>query len=159
VPYWLYWFLLGVGLIAFEALVAFTFYAGAIALGAFPAAIVAALGGSVELQVAVFAVGSAFSLLVIRPLAKRHLQTPATIRTGTDALIGAHAVALEPVDADGGQVKIRGGDVWTARSADPGTSFDAGAKLVVKNVRGVAVEVTAVEPDADPPPEPGAPTH
>lgn len=45
-PDWLIWFLIGVGLIAFEAVAAFTLYAGAVAFGAFPAAIVAAFDAS-----------------------------------------------------------------------------------------------------------------
>jgi membrane protein implicated in regulation of membrane protease activity len=80
-PMWLFWFLLGVGLIAFETLVAFTMYAGAIALGAFPAAIVAALDAPLEVQVAVFALGSGLSLVFVRPFAHRHLVTPQKIRT------------------------------------------------------------------------------
>ena len=146
-PDWLIWFLIGVVLIAFEAVVAFTLYAGAVALGAFPAAIVAALGGSLELQVAVFAVGAAFSLIVLRPIARRQLNAPAPIRTGTDNLIGARAVVTEPVSDDGGLVKIRGGDVWTARSLEPHRDFGVGEEVLVREIRGVAALVTAAEPD------------
>jgi len=148
-PDWLIWFLIGVALIAFEAVVAFTLYAGAVALGAFPAAIIAALGASLELQVAVFATGAAFSLLVLRPIARRQLAMPAPIRTGTDTLIGARAVVVEAVTDDGGLVKIRGGDVWTARSLEPERRFETGAEVVVREIRGVAALVA----DQD---EPGA---
>jgi membrane protein implicated in regulation of membrane protease activity len=141
VPDWLIWFLIGIGLIATEALVAFTLYAGAVSLGAFPAAIVAALGASLELQVAVFAAGSGFSLLVLRPIARRQLQTAQTIRTGTDTLIGARATVMETVDDDSGLVKIRGGDVWTARALEAQRSFAAGEEVVVREVKGVAVLV------------------
>ena len=143
---WLVWFLIGMGLIAVEALVAFTFYAGAISLGAFPAALVAALGAPVEAQVAVFSIGAAFSLVVIRPLARRHLITPAKIRTGTDQLPGSRAVVTQAVDEDGGQVKIMGGGVWSARTASPTTRFEVGASVSVTEVRGVAVIVVA-EPE------------
>jgi membrane protein implicated in regulation of membrane protease activity len=137
---WLFWFLLGVLLIAVEAVVAFTLYAGAVALGAFPAAIFAALGASVEIQVAVFAIGTAFSIVVLRPIARRQLATQGT-PTGTDALIGAHATVIETVDGDRGVVKIRGGDVWSARTLDPKQSFDEGAEVVVSEIRGVFVLV------------------
>jgi len=143
---WLVWFLIGMGLIAIEALVAFTFYAGAVSLGAFPAALVAALGAPVEAQVAVFSIGAAFSLVVIRPLARRHLITPAKIRTGADQLPGSRAVVTQAVDEDGGQVKIMGGGVWSARTGDPATRFEAGASVLVAEVRGVALIVVA-EPD------------
>lgn len=145
-PLWLFWFLLGVGLIAFETLVAFTMYAGAVALGAFPAALVAALDASLEVQVAVFAVGSALSLAFVRPLARRHLLTPQKIRTGTDSLIGARATVSRTVDDDAGEVKIRGGDVWSARSLDPGASYEEGTAVWVHEVRGVAVIVDAGGP-------------
>lgn len=151
-PLWLVWFLIGIGLIATEALVAFTFYAGAVALGAFPAALVAALGASVEVQVAVFIVGAAFSLVVIRPLARKHLITPASIKTGTDQLPGSQATVREAVTADGGQVKVVGGGVWSALAADPGARFEPGAEVVVVEVRGVSAIVAApAGPDAEVP--------
>lgn len=152
-PDWLYWFLLGVLLLATEAVVAFTFYAGAVAFGAFPAAIVAAFGAPLEAQVAVFAIGAGFSLMVLRPIARRHLQEPQLIRTGSDALIGARATVLRAVDEDGGTVKIKGGDVWTARSLAPRQSFEAGAEVMVHEIRGVAVLVT--DPDSVESDEPG----
>jgi membrane protein implicated in regulation of membrane protease activity len=140
---WLFWFLLGVLLVAVEVMVAFTLYAGAVSLGAFPAAIVAALGASLEIQVAVFAVGAALSLLLLRPLARKHLVTPPAIRTGADALVGALATVVEPVDDDSGQVKIRGGDVWSARTARPGERFKKGAEVSIQAVRGVTVVIGA----------------
>ncbi|CAN5461969.1 NfeD family protein [soil metagenome] len=144
-PLWLVWFLIGMGLLAVEALVAFTFYAGAVSLGAFPAAVVAALGASVEVSVAVFSVGAAFSLLVIRPLARQHLITPSKIRTGTDQLPGSRAVVLSAVDEDGGQVKIMGGGTWSARSDDPAIRFEVGANVIVKEVRGVSAIIATSE--------------
>src|SRR5436309_2383449 len=77
------------------------------------AAVVAAAGVVVEIQVAVFLVCTVASLAFIRPIAKRHLRTPARLRTGTAALVGTQALVLERVDRDCGQVKI-GGEVWTA---------------------------------------------
>jgi membrane protein implicated in regulation of membrane protease activity len=148
-PMWLIWFLLGTMLVVFEAVIAFTLYAGAIALGAYPAAVVAAAGGSLELQVAVFSAGAAFSLVVIRPLARRHLMTPPSIRTGTENLIGAQATVLERVDDDTGLVKIRGGDVWSARSHDPNAAYEAQTQVRVRAVRGVAVLVEALSADAE----------
>lgn len=148
-PMWLFWFLIGVGLIGFEALVAPTMYAGAVALGAFPAAIVAALDGSVELQTAVFAVGAGLSLVFIRPLARRHLRTPQAIRTGTEALIGARATVTRAVTDDGGEVKVRGGGVWTARSATAEEAFEVGTEVWVHQVSGVAVIVAAAPPAGD----------
>ena len=146
-PEWLIWFLIGAVLIAFEAIVAFTLYAGALSLGAFPASIAAAAGASIELQVAIFAAGAAFSLVVIRPIARRHMDVPASIRTGTDTLLGQEATVTETVDADGGQVKVRGGSVWTARAMNPADSFGVGDRVTVRKVSGVALLVEAAGAD------------
>jgi len=142
---WLFWFLLGIGLIAFEAVVAFTLYAGTVGVAAFPAAIAAALGASVEVQVAIFAVGAALSILLLRPVAKAHLITPPTIRTNANALLGTIAIVTRPVDDDGGEVKIKGGEVWSARTAESGKSYAEGTEVTVREVRGVTV---IVEPSA-----------
>lgn len=141
---WLFWFLLGVLLMAIEVTVAFTLYAGAVSLGAFAATIVAVFDGSLELQVAVFSVGAALSLLLIRPVARRHLVTPQRIRTGADALIGALATVTEAVDDDAGQVKVRGGDVWSARSEAPGERFEQGDEVSVREVRGATLLIGEV---------------
>jgi len=143
-PEWLIWFLIGAVLIAFEAIVAFTLYAGALSLGAFPASIAAAAGASIELQVAIFAAGAAFSLVVIRPIARRHLEVPAAIRTGTDTLLGQEATVTEPVDGDGGQVRVRGGSVWSARAQNADESFEAGTRVAIRQVSGVTLLVAGV---------------
>src|SRR5918998_3368732 len=109
-PDWVIWVILAAALAAGEAVAAFTFILGPLAIAAIVPAIVAAVGGSIEVQLGSFIVASIASLLLIRPIARRHLRTPAQIRTGTDALIGSRAVVLEQVNANSGQVKI-GGEV------------------------------------------------
>lgn len=146
-PEWLIWFLIGAALVAFEAIVAFTLYAGALSLGAFPASIAAAAGASIELQVAIFATGAAFSLVVIRPFARRHLDVPARLRTGTDTLLGQEATVTEVVDADAGQVRVRGGSVWSARALEPGQAFAVGERVTVREVSGVALLVSLATAD------------
>jgi membrane protein implicated in regulation of membrane protease activity len=79
-------------------------------------------------------------LFVVRPIALRHLRTPIAIRTGTDALVGERAVVLEPVDADGGRVKLRG-EVWSARSFDPSRSIAAGQHVEVVQIDGATAIV------------------
>ncbi len=64
-------------------------------------------------------------LAVVRPVALRHLRTPAATRTGTAALVGPEAVVIERIDAHGGQVKLAG-EVWSARSYDPHVRHRAG---------------------------------
>lgn len=118
----------------------FTFILGPIALAAVVAGIVAAIGVGVGVQWAVFIIASIGSIAVLRPIAKRHLKTPAQIRTGTDALVGAPAVVIERVDQDNGRVKLRG-EVWTARSYDDDDVFEPGARVQVIKIDGATALV------------------
>src|ERR671939_203187 len=99
------WWIVAAGLLAVGEMVTVSFFLGPIALAA---AIVALAGGGAALQWVVFIAMSAASLLVLRPIARRHLRMPAQLRTGAAALVGARAVVLERVDGHGGQVKIGG---------------------------------------------------
>ena len=123
-PDWVIWVIAASALAAGE-IMTLGFFLGPIAIAAALSAIVAAIGAPVELQVAVFAVASVASLAVIRPVAKRHMRTPARLKSGTAALVGTRAVVLERVDADRGQVKI-GGEIWTARAYDEDDVFEPG---------------------------------
>ena len=87
-----------------------------------------------------FILASAASLLVLRPIATRHLRTPARIRTGSAALVGSKALVLERVDRDGGQVKI-GGEVWTARAFDDDDVIEPGARVEVMKIEGATALV------------------
>ncbi len=79
-------------------------------------------------------------LVVVRPVALRHLRTPLAIRTGTDALTGSTGLVLEPVDANGGRVKVRG-EIWSARSFDPSVSIEAGRNVEIVQIDGATVIV------------------
>ena len=138
-PDWVIWIIGAAALVAGEV---FTlgFIMGPIALAALLAAVVAAAGGGIGLQLAVFIVGSVASLAFVRPLAARHLRMPANTRTGAAALVGARAVVLERVDADHGMVKI-GGEVWTARPFDEEQSFEPGARVEVLKIEGATALV------------------
>jgi len=139
-PDWVIWVILAALLAAGEVMASFTFILGPIAIAAIVPAIVAAAGGPVEAQLGAFIVAAIASLLLIRPIARRHLQTPAKIRTGTAALIGSRAVVLERVDADHGQVKI-GGEVWTARPYDEDDIYEPGVRVEVIKIDGATALV------------------
>jgi membrane protein implicated in regulation of membrane protease activity len=116
------------------------FFLGAVALAALPAAAVAAAGASLSIQLAVFIVCSIASLAFIRPVARRHLNTPPAIRTGTAALVGARAVVLDRVHSGGGRVKI-GGEEWTARPYDEDDVYEEGARVEVMKIEGATALV------------------
>ena len=138
-PDWVIWTiaaaLLGVG-----EIISVSFFLGPIALAAAVAAIVAAIGVGVEVQMAVFVIASIASLAFLRPIARRHLHMPARLRTGTSALIGARGVALERIDARGGRVKI-GGETWTARAFDEAQVIEPGARVDIVKIEGATALV------------------
>ena len=129
------WWMIAAGVLAVGEIATLGFFLGPIAIAATLAAIVALVGGGLAVQWVVFIAASLASLLVLRPIARRHLRTPAALRTGTAALVGSPAVVLERVDRDGGQVKI-GGEVWTARAYDEDDAFDPGARVEVMKIDG-----------------------
>ena len=139
-PDWVIWVILAALLAAGEVMASFTFILGPLAIAAVVPAIVAAAGGPIEVQLGSFIVAAVASLLLIRPIARRHLRTPAQIRTGTAALIGSRAVVLERVDADSGQVKI-GGEVWTARPYDEDDIYEPGVRVEVIKIDGATALV------------------
>ena len=90
--------------------------------------------------IVVFAVVSLLLLLVVRPVARRHLLQRPAVPSNAEALLGNTAVVLAPVDAYQGRVKI-GGDVWSARSAGPEYSYGQGENLVVLQIDGATAVV------------------
>jgi membrane protein implicated in regulation of membrane protease activity len=111
-----------------------------LAAGALAAAVTGIITDNAGLQILVFLVVSVAMLAVARPLALRHLHTPAAIRTGTAALIGERGVVLEAVGADSGRVKLKG-EVWSARSYDPHHTIEAGRHVEVMQIDGATAVV------------------
>ena len=136
---WVLW-MVAAGLLAVGEMLTLGFFAGPIAIAAVTAAIVALAGGGVALQWIVFTVMSLGSLAVLRPIARRHLRTPAQLRTGTAALVGAAAVVIDRVDRDGGTVRLAG-EVWSARSFDEDHAFEPGTRVEVLRIDGATALV------------------
>ena len=139
-PDWGIWVILAAVLAAGEVAASFTFILGPVAIAALVPALIAGLGAPVEAQIVSFIVASIASLALVRPIARRHMSTPARIRTGTAALIGTRALVLDRVDADHGQVKI-GGEVWTARPYDEDDVYEEGARVEVVKIEGATALV------------------
>ncbi len=138
-PAWAIWVLVAVGLAVGEV-ITLGFFVEPIAVAAVLAAVVAAAGLGVGVQVIVFIAGSIASVAVLRPIARRHLRTPASLRTGTAALVGAKAVVLDRVDDTGGRVKI-GGETWTARAFFDGQVLEPGTRVEVAKIEGATALV------------------
>jgi membrane protein implicated in regulation of membrane protease activity len=139
-PGWIIWAIVAVVLALGELATPGLFFLGPVALAAIPAGIVALIGGAAWLQVLVFILGSLASLGVLRPIARSHLQMPALTRTGTAALVGARALVLERVDANGGRVRI-GGEEWSARAYMDDQVLEPGARVEVAKIEGATALV------------------
>jgi membrane protein implicated in regulation of membrane protease activity len=138
VPAWAIWIILA-AVLALGEVLTLGFFLGAVALAAVLAALVS-LAAGIPLQLIAFIAGSVASLLVLRPIAARHLRTPAQLRTGTAALVGAKATVLERVDDAGGRVKI-GGEEWSARPFFEGQVIEPGARVEVGRIEGATALV------------------
>ena len=109
---WQVWAVVAVICLILE-LTAGDFFIICFSIGAFFAAIVAAVGGGIYLQLLAFAVFTLISLFWVRPIAKRYLRKGEDSRvSNADALLGRQGRVVETVKADGfGRVQIDG-DIW-----------------------------------------------
>lgn len=114
-----------------------------LAAGALGSAIAAGLGLGVVGQVVVFATVSTLSLVVLRPIIRRHAlpsTTGADERLAVQELEGAPGRVLEQVTSHGGLVQIEG-ELWSARAFDTAQVIEPGAPVRVIEVRGATVLV------------------
>lgn len=139
-PGWAIWVIVAAALAGVEVF-SLTFLFGPLAVAALLAALVAGLGLAPVFQIAVFAGAAIASLAVLRPIAIAHVRTAIPARTGTAALVGQTAVVLEPVDANGGQIKL-GGEVWSARAYDGDRVFEPGQRVSVLEIRGATALIS-----------------
>jgi len=137
---WVLW-VIGAGALAVGEMLTLSFFLGPIAVAALVAAAAALAGAGVAVQLLLFTLASAASLLLLRPVARRHLRTPGQLRTGTAALVGSDALVTERVDAHGGQVKLAG-ELWSARSFDEDEVIEKGARVRVMQIQGATALVS-----------------
>ena len=137
---WVLW-MIAVGALTVGEILTMGFFLGPIAVAALVTALVALLGAGLAVQLVTFTLLSIASILVLRPIARRHLHAPAKVRTGAAALVGARAVVLEEVSAHAGTVKI-GGEVWTARPFDEDEVIEEGKRVEVLKIDGATALVS-----------------
>jgi membrane protein implicated in regulation of membrane protease activity len=140
VPDWAIWLIAAAVLVGVEVF-SITLFFGPLALAALLAALIAALGLGLAVQLIVFVLAAIASLAFLRPIARSHLRTPASLRTGTAALIGGTATVLERVDGSGGKIKIAG-EIWSARPYDEESVYEAGQKVSVLEIKGATALVS-----------------
>ena len=136
------WLMLLVALVAGEAItVGLTFIW--FAAGALGGLLVSVLGGAVWLQVVVFLIVSAVTLVLVRPAAAK-LLTPGISPTNADRVLSQIALVTEEIDniAETGQVKLFG-QVWSARS-ESGEIIPVQSRVRILRIEGVKVFVRMV---------------
>lgn len=106
--------------------------------GAVGASIMAMLGFSLPVQIAVFLLLSIILIAVTRPLAKKRLNARVEM-TNIDAVMGQEGIVEEDIPVNGsGQVRVDG-KTWTAVST--GGEIEKGTLVIIKSVRGVTLTV------------------
>ena len=105
------------------------------------------LGAPLWLQVIVAGVVAAILVLFLRPPLLRRLRrgedpTPSNV----DALIDLHGRVVATVSANGGQVKLSNGDVWTARSESG--ELEPDTPIHVSRIDGATAVVRSDSPTA-----------
>jgi membrane protein implicated in regulation of membrane protease activity len=134
------WVVVAVALAIGELLTPGLFFLGPLALGAAIAAIAAGLGAGFVGSTIVFIVVGLGSLLLLRPIARRHVRLPVLSRTGVDALVGRKALVTRTVDTHGGRVRI-GGEEWSARAYLDGEVLEEGSTVDVVKIEGATALV------------------
>ena len=135
---WQMWAVVAVICLIME-LMAGDFFIICFSIGSVFAAITAALGGGIYLQLLMFAIFTLISLFWVRPFAQRYLHKGEDQRvSNADALIDRQGRVIETVKADGfGRVQIDG-DIWKAVTNEPQDIHEG------KNVRVVGRESTII---------------
>ena len=120
------------------------------ALGALCALVAAVLGAPPWLQAVWFALITAVTLLLTRPLVRKYINGRAQ-PTNADRVIGMEGMAVETVDNLSGTGAVRvDGKVWSALSAG-GETIPSGTAIHVRSIRGVKLVVLpAAPPEAKP---------
>jgi membrane protein implicated in regulation of membrane protease activity len=142
---WVYWVILAV-ILAIGEIVSLSFFLAPFAVGAVAAALLDAAGVGVGGQFAAFFASSLLLLGIVRPIARRHVNMPPQLRTGTAALVGESAVVLERISngEDVGSVRLHG-QVWTARTyGDDEDPIEPGQRVHVMEIRGATALVTEI---------------
>jgi membrane protein implicated in regulation of membrane protease activity len=140
---WLLW-LIAAGLFAAGEVVSLDLVLLMFAGGALGGMTVALVGGATVLQLVAFIAISGLLLVLVRPVAQRHLteRTPLQL-DGVDRLIGRTAKVTREIDSSGGRIRM-GADEWSARTQHRGETFAVGETVRILQVDGA----TAVVGDA-----------
>lgn len=134
------WLGAGIALMAAEVL-AGDLWLVLVGMGALAGAGASAFTDNQWIATGVFSIVTLGLLVFARPALKRKFLHSTGMRTNTEALIGAKAVALSEIDGDGGLVKLAG-EEWTARNNVPGHVIEPGQSVTVVEISGATAVVS-----------------
>ncbi|MCQ6554995.1 NfeD family protein [Streptomyces sp. C10-9-1] len=117
-----------------------TLVLGLLAGAALLAAVVAGLGVGLLGQLVALGVAAAAGLVIVRPVALRHMAQAPLVREGSDALIGRRAEVKQEVTATSGLIRVSGED-WSARAIDESQVIPVGALVDVMEIDGATAVV------------------
>ncbi|MDT0392034.1 MULTISPECIES: NfeD family protein [Streptomyces] len=136
---WFVWLLAAAALGAAEFFT-LTLVLGLLAGAALVAAVVAGVGIGLLGQLVALGAAAAVGLVVIRPVALRHMNQQPLVREGSDALIGRRAEVVQEVTATRGLIKLSG-EEWSARALDESLVIPVGAWVDVMEIEGATALV------------------
>ncbi|MEU6914080.1 NfeD family protein [Streptomyces olindensis] len=136
---WFVWLLAAAALGAAEFFT-LTLVFGLLAGAALVAAVVAGVGIGLLGQLLALVAAAAAGLVLIRPVALRHMTQQPLVREGSDALIGKRAEVMQEVTATRGLIKLSG-EEWSARALDESHVIPAGALVDVMEIEGATAIV------------------
>ncbi|MCP1101048.1 membrane protein implicated in regulation of membrane protease activity [Aequitasia blattaphilus] len=115
------------------------------AIGAICAFFAAVLGGNLMVQVIVFIGISILSLILTRPLVKKHFNNSREA-TNVYSLIGQQGLVIIPIDTlrAEGRVEVKGQE-WAAKTESPHGKIETGTEVEVKRIEGVHLIVERKE--------------
>ncbi len=141
---WLVWLVVAV-LFGVAEVFTLTAALGVLGAAALAPAALAALGLPLPIQLVAFAASAAVGVVLVRPVALRHMQQPQLERFGVDALVGKRAFVVREVSDRDGLVRIDG-EEWTARSfVDDDTVIPEGTPVSVMRISGTTAYVYPLE--------------
>jgi membrane protein implicated in regulation of membrane protease activity len=142
-PIWQYWTIAAIAFIIIE-MFNFSFYLGALAVGALAAALASALGLNNEGVLVVFSIISLLSMFYLRPLAKKHLIKD-NKKTNADAMVGRRVKVVKAMNASApeGSVILDGVE-WQALLDEQSLDLQAGDYAKIISYESIVLTVQKV---------------
>jgi len=140
---WAIWILLAV-VFAVGEIMTLGLFLAPFAAGAVLGAVADLAGAGEVVSIIVFLASSLLLFGFVRPIAHRHMRTPARLRTGAAALVGHTAIVTERIDEGHGSVKLEG-ELWTARAYDGDEVIESGRRVHVIEIKGATALVSETD--------------